>query len=409
MNAISSPLPVAVAVSGGADSLHTLIRLRESGTPVFALHGIFFQPDMPDDLITGHAGHQNDDTSAKSPEAVRQRLVKACEDLGVPLHIVDFTAEFLQSVIRPFVQSYADGLTPNPCALCNARVKFGLLLDKAKELGAGRLATGHYARLLHEEGGEYGPVLLQGADPYKDQSYFLSLVPRERLAAALFPLGEAHKSDVLATLAGRNIVPPQPGESQEVCFVPNDEYREFLPRAAKTLGITLPGPGPMILADGQRLATHKGLWHYTEGQRRGLGLGWKEPLHVIAKRAKDNALLLGPRRDMRADGCACNEVNILLPPRFWPDTVLVKTRYREQPKAARAAVREQDGPDDLSLRIDFLEPDAAVAPGQIAAVYIPFERNAPDRKTFETNAFSTSPHEKAPLRLVAGGVISEVY
>ena len=388
-------LPVAVAVSGGADSLYTLIRLYESGAPVFALHGIFMRPGMPDD-------QEGAEERSEAAKAVRLRLVRLCGELGIPVHIADLSAEFLHAVIRPFVQSYADGLTPNPCALCNARVKFGLLLDRARSLGAGRLATGHYARLLETPEEEYGPILLQGADPLKDQSYFLSLVPRGQLAAALFPLGETRKRDVLDTLAERNILPPQPGESQEVCFVPNDDYRAFLPRAAKALGIALPGPGPMLLADGRRLGEHKGLWHYTEGQRRGLGLGWKEPLHVISKRGEDNALLVGPREEMRASGCLCDNVNILLPPSFWPETVLVKTRYRERPKAARASLIESPGPGGPSLRIRFLEPDTSIAPGQVAAVYIPFGR------TPEPDGPPPLPREDGPLRLVAGGVITDI-
>ena len=379
MNENLSHLPVAVAVSGGADSLHALMRLRESRVPAFALHGLFVPPDLLDDA------------EREGAEASRRRLAALCEEMDIPLHIVDLADDFLRAVIRPFVQSYADGLTPNPCALCNARIKFGLLLDRARSLGAGRLATGHYARLLPEAGGEHGPVLLQGADQSKDQSYFLSLVPRDNLKAALFPLGEAHKRDVLETLAGQNIVPPQPGESQEVCFIPGDDYRDFLFRAAGALGIALPGPGPMRLADGRRLGEHKGLWRYTEGQRRGLGLGWTEPLHVIAKRGGDNVLLVGPRREMLTGGCDCDDVNVLLPPEFWPETVLVKTRYRERPKAARARLHSE-GPGGPVLRIRFAEPDAAVAPGQIAAVYVPFAEQ-----------------ENAPLRLAAGGVIRTVH
>lgn len=389
-------LPVAVAVSGGADSLYSLISLHESGVPVFALHGIFMRPGMPGEP-------QGDAGRAEAAEAVRRRLALICDTLGIPLHMADVSAEFLRAVIRPFVQSYADGLTPNPCALCNARIKFGLLLDKARALGAGRLATGHYARLLQAPEEEYGPILLQGADPLKDQSYFLSLAPRGQLAAALFPLGQSRKRDVLDTLARRNILPPQPGESQEVCFVPNDDYRAFLPRAAGDLGITLPGPGPMLLTDGRRLGEHKGLWRYTEGQRRGLGLGWKEPLHVIAKRGEDSALLLGPKKEMRTGGCLCTDLNILLPPSFWPETVLVKTRYRERPKAARAALVESSGPGGPALRISFLEPDTAVAPGQVAAVYIPFCQPP------ETGGPFLSQQGNAPLRLVAGGVIFETY
>lgn len=397
---------MAVAVSGGADSLHTLIGLHESGVPVFALHAVFIQTGFPGGMSEESAKVRNG-----AAEAVRHGLARVCEERGIPLHIVDFSAEFMRSVIRPFVQGYADGLTPNPCVLCNSRIKFGLLLDTARELGADRLATGHYARLAHTEGEEFNPALLQGEDPQKDQSYFLAMVPLEKLALAVFPLGNDYKRDILESLARRRIAPPQPGESQEVCFVPDDRYREFLPRAAGTLGISLPGPGPMLLADGRRLGTHQGLWRYTEGQRRGLGLGWKEPLHVIAKRSGDNVLFVGPKQEMRVAGCSCNEVNILLPPHAWPDEVFVKTRYRERPKAARVVVdRSERGSLTARprMRIRFREPDAAVAPGQIAAVYIPYETaDAPDIPV--ANSLIPPRHGGVPLRLVAGGVISEVF
>ena len=397
---------LAVAVSGGADSLHTLLRLQASGRSVFALHGIFIQPGFPDGADDESAKARND-----GARIVRRGLAAICEKRGIPLHIVDLSDEFLCAVIRPFVRSYADGLTPNPCALCNARVKFGLLLDKARELGAERLATGHYARLAPAKGDDAGPALLQGDDPDKDQSYFLAMVPPERLALAVFPLGNEYKRDVLGALERESVIPPQPGESQEVCFVPNDEYREFLPRAARALGISLPGPGPVLLADGRRLGMHQGLWRYTEGQRRGLGLGWKEPLHVIAKRSGDNVLQVGPKQEMRVAGCLCDEVNILLPPHLWPGEVLVKTRYRERPKAAVVSLdrAEQGGiSGGQRLRIQFREPDAAVAPGQIAAVYIPFD--PAEAPVFSENGGSVGGRrEKQALRLVAGGMISEVF
>lgn len=375
---------IAVAVSGGADSLYSLIRLREQSVRVLALHGIFLAPTNEDE--------------AEAAGAMRQRLAETCSELDVPLHVADLTDIFLRQVIEPFVRSYAAGQTPNPCALCNARIKFGLLLRKAESLGAAYLATGHYARLVHSPSGgpeSFGwppvwPALLQGSDPDKDQSYFLSLVPLEALASALFPLGETTKKEVLGELARRGMSPPAPGESQEVCFVPNDAYRVFLPSMAARLGMSLPGPGPMLLTDGSRVGTHKGLWQYTEGQRRGLGIAWREPLHVLAKEMEANVLRLGARQEMRVAGCECVEANILLPPACWPEIVWVKTRYRERPKAAEVSLRE-DGAGERRLRIRFLEPESAVAPGQVAAVYVP------------------APGAEPSLRLVAGALIAETF
>jgi tRNA-specific 2-thiouridylase len=360
-----------VAVSGGADSLYSLILMQEQDLSPFALHGVFFAP--------------RNEREADEQAAMRRRLAENCRALGIPLIVKDFSAQFMRLVIRPFVQGYADGQTPNPCALCNARVKFGLLEDAALALGACRLVTGHYVRLLPAGGGaeDPWPILLQGADEAKDQSYFLALTPVDRLRRALFPLGERRKRDVLDTLARRGITPPQPGESQEVCFVPHDEYREYVARMAEQFGIRLSGPGPMLLTDGRQVGRHGGLWRYTEGQRKGLGVGWKEPLHVLAKESKGNILRLGPRREMGVAECRCRNVNILLSPERWPGEVLVKTRYRERPKAAHVTL-ESDAAGVRTLRIRFLAEESSVAPGQIGAVYIP--------------------HGEA-LRLVAGGVI----
>ncbi len=373
---------VAVAVSGGADSLFSLITLREQGFPVIALHGIFLKP--------------GELAARQRQEAMRARLAEQCDRLNIPLFLADFSQAFEKEVISPFVQSYARGETPNPCALCNARIKFGLLQDHALALGAGFMATGHYARLAFAEPRElhaHLPALLQGNDAGKDQSYFLALTPARRLARALFPLGEASKKDVLASLARQGIIPPQPEESQEICFVPNDAYREYLPGMADSLGIPLPGPGPMLLKDGQRITgAHKGLWRYTEGQRRGLGVAWKEPLYVFGKDMERNALILAAKTEMAEQSCLCRDVNILLSPEHWPETLLVKTRYRERHKAARAEIIPGPGGRPEALRLTFLEEENVAAPGQIAAIYMPYPAGALQ--------------EHNPLRLVAGGIIA---
>jgi tRNA-specific 2-thiouridylase len=362
--------------------------LCKQGFRVFGLHGIFLRPE----------DKQDDEQAAHTAAGMRERLAYACARIGAPLHTVDLTESFSDLVIRPFVHSYALGLTPNPCALCNARVKFGLLLDAALSLGAERLATGHYAR-IEERSGLFPPALFQGRDPGKDQSYFLALTPQNALAKALFPLGDATKAEVLAALAECGLSAPQPGESQEVCFVPGDEYREFIPRMAARFGIALSGPGPMLLRDGRRVGTHKGLWQYTEGQRKGLGVGWKAPLHVLGKERADNILRLGAKHDLCLDGIICDDVNVLLPPACWPETVLVKTRYREQLRQAKARFAPAaDGSGRQEMHIRFAEPENAVAPGQIAAVYLP--GHASEQKDGASG-------EPGGLRLAAGGIIRQ--
>lgn len=346
---ISDPgAPIAVAVSGGVDSLYALASLRDQGRDVMPLHARMLPPDL------APAGY----------EAMLDRLGDACARIGAPLHVADCVDAFAKAVISPFVQSYAQGLTPNPCARCNAAVKFGLLLDIARDLGAARLATGHYIRL---ERLPDGMALYAAGDSAKDQSYFLSLVPRERLALAVSPLANKTKAEIRAYFAVRGITPPAPDESQEICFVPNDDYRAFLLDRAAKLGISLPGPGTVALPDGTAIGSHKGLWQYTEGQRRGLGIAWSEPLYVLAKEADANRLVAGNAaqlaqhpsgREIRARDC-----NFLVPFADWPESVLVRTRFRQQPRPSSASL------SDGVLVLHDNNPGGPPAKGQIATAY----------------------------------------
>lgn len=393
MNTVSHHNSIAVAVSGGADSLFSMLRLREQGRKVIALHGIFFKESVRE--------------MEEKKNEIRMRLAEACRSLDIPLTVVDLSQAFERQVIRPFVEEYARGRTPNPCSLCNARIKFGLLLDAARGLGATRLATGHYARLVGGDslGLAHRQVLMQGKDELKDQSYFLALVPRDRLEQAEFPLGEAKKKDVLEALTRHGLEVPQPGESQEVCFIPDDEYRDFLPGAAEKLGIRLPGPGPMRLGDNTRVGTHQGLWRYTEGQRRGLGVAWTEPLHVLGKEAEGNVLRLGPRREMQVSEIICNDVNLLLPQELWPEKVCVKTRYRERPKPASAILIPGAGDALPRMRIRFWERENSAAPGQVAVVYISPEEKFQTPPSLADDERGISVNDDN-LLVAAGGVIA---
>lgn len=331
-------MKIAVAVSGGTDSLFSLILLKEQGHDVFAVHAFFLPPDD------------------KAHETVAG-LQSRCDALGVPLHVLDLHKEFQQQVIDPFIAAYATGKTPNPCALCNPTMKFGLLFDRAKALGASHVATGHYAR-IQGEGAD--ARLIRGTDPVKDQSYFLSLVPQERLAKAIFPLDSWCKTDVRSELEKRGIVPPLPSDSQEICFVPGDDYCAFLEHRSLE---PLPGPGKIILEDGSTVGRHNGIWRYTLGQRRGIGVAWKEPLYVIAKNAEDNTLTVGPKSSLPIACCQLREVNILVPQDQWPEKLYAQTHYRQ--KARPVEVELTDG----GLELRFTEAHTRPAPGQIGALY----------------------------------------
>jgi len=327
-------MSTAVAVSGGMDSLLALALLRDSEPDVLALHAHFLPPDEAQLALAG-------------------ALARQCATLGVAFEAVDLSGEFRRLVIEPFMAAYANGDTPNPCAGCNRDMKFGLLAEHAARLGAQRVATGHYARL-----GDSGE-LLRGADPVKDQSYFLSLVPAASLARACFPLGGWRKADVPAELARRGLATPLPSESQEVCFIPGDDYRAFL----EAQGASLPGHGPIQLEDGRRVGTHRGLWRHTIGQRKGLGVAWSEPLYVLEKRAADNALVAGPKNALDVLECSTHQANVLVEPGQWPDETLAQTCYRQRPRPVAAELK------DGRLRLRFRAPIPRPAPGQTAALY----------------------------------------
>lgn len=335
---------LAVAVSGGIDSLYALYQYAMAAhsesvaEPVLALHGQFISGQNKNNPVVG--------------------LEASCKILGVPLVVADLHEEFAQAVVRPFTESYVRGHTPNPCALCNARIKFGLLLDVARKNGADRLVTGHYARLTEHP--RYGLALGAAEDGLKDQSYFLALTAHERLACAVFPLARRHKAELRAELDAAGLTIPVPEESQEICFVPNADYRAFL----KTQGVELPSGGPVVLAGTDEiLGQHKGLWRYTEGQRRGLGIAWRAPLYVVGKQMHSNTLLVGPQEALLVQGCTAGNINLLVPTELWPEKLLVRTRYRQNAAPGTVDV------DREKLHIRFHDAQSRPAPGQLAAVY----------------------------------------
>lgn len=341
---------VAVAVSGGMDSLLALCLLKEKGLDVRAVHARFLRPDA-------------------SGEAMLARLEAACAALSVPLAVLDLREEFKARVVTPFADEYARARTPNPCAVCNRAMKFGLLREAARErLGARLFATGHYARFAPPESARTqcawtpGALLFPAADAAKNQIYFLALVPGERLKDVIFPLGGILKSDVPALLAERGLEVPQPGESQEICFVPDNDYPAFLQKR----GGALAGAGPVRLSDGRRIGSHAGLWRCTEGQRRGLGIAWSEPLYVIKKDAATNTLIVGGREEAWAAGCHTGGVNLFLERGAWPPEVSAQLRYRQRPVPVRVEDAGQGG-----LRVCFTDRGDIPAPGQTIAFFAP--------------------------------------
>ena len=293
---------VAVAMSGGVDSLRTAAVLKEKGHDIFGVHMRLFSAAS---------------TGLPDAEAVRetkdQSLRELASRLGIPLHFVDLQTEFEQFVIQPFVEAYADGRTPNPCVLCNPRIKFGRLLDEARRMGATRLATGHYAVILPPDASSDRYRLRRASDPKKDQSYFLYGLTQEQLASALLPLGSSFKRDTVrwADEAGHSVFIPE--ESQEICFIPSNDYQAFLLGRAGCGGAS--APGPIVDVNGKVLGEHRGIFAYTVGQRRGLGLPSTAPYYVVALEPATNIVRVGRAEDLFRSECRATRVNwVSVPP-----------------------------------------------------------------------------------------------
>lgn len=337
---------VLAAMSGGVDSSVTAHLLLEAGHEVAGATMVLHDgPDAP--------GVARDLADAASVAA----------KLGIDHRILDWRDRFEELVVNDFAHAYESGRTPNPCFTCNRTVKFGLLLDYAREQGFDYLATGHYAQVSHgEHGGRHR--LHRAVDPAKDQSYFLAGLSQGQLAGTLFPLGSLTKPEVRAIAEHLGFSNARKGESQDICFVPDGDYLGFLERRHG-------GPyagGPLVTADGRIVGEHRGLPAYTIGQRKGLGVALGEPAFVCAKDAATNTVTLGGPDDLLARSCVVERWNWVADPADVaekPSTVQVKTHYRQAPQPATIVPLR-----DVSVRIVFDEPVRAIAPGQAAVAYV---------------------------------------
>lgn len=340
---------VVVAMSGGVDSSVAAALLKEEG---YNIIGVTMQIWPPDKDVAGDFGGC---CGAGAVEDARRVAYK----LGIPHYVMNFRDNFAQKVIADFCREYSHGRTPNPCIRCNQYIKFDALLEKAKRLGADFIATGHHARIERDE--NTGTCLLKkGADPQKDQSYFLYPLTREQLARSLMPVGNFTKAQIRAIAGELGLPVANKPESQEICFVPGDDYpnflKDYIPQAAE--------PGPIVDEAGKILGRHRGILFYTIGQRQGLGIAAPEPLYVTAIETERNTIVVGGKEKTYSTELVASGLNWITTEPDEPITVKARIRYRHPEAEAEVFPL-----NDTSVYVKFAEPQMAITPGQAIVFY----------------------------------------
>lgn len=333
---------VVVGMSGGVDSSVAAYLLKEAG---YEVTGVTMQMWRREDC--------DSDTAAQDAQRVADLL-------EIPHCIMDFTKEFKDSVVDYFVEEYLHGRTPNPCNACNRHIKWEALLERCKELGADYIATGHYAGIERLPNGRY--TVKNAVTAKKDQTYALYNLTQEQLARTLMPLG-SHTKEEVRELAKRLALPvAAKPDSQDICFIPDGDYGAFLQREA---GERLAGAGSFVRADGTVMGEHRGIVHYTVGQRKGLGLAMGRPVFVTAVRPKTNEVVIGESEDLYTDVLFCDRVNYMGAADF-AEPVRAKIKIRYAHAGTMGMLKEQP---DGSVKCTFDTPVRAVTPGQSAVFY----------------------------------------
>jgi len=345
---------ILVAMSGGVDSSVAAALLVEAGHRVVGVTmKTFCYQETP----------EHSKTCCGLDGILDARRV--ADALDIPHYVFDVEEDFTRDVIDDFVSEYARGRTPNPCVRCNSNTKFRDLMKRGELLGCDAVASGHYVRMEHPPG--EAPRLLRGRDLKKDQSYFLWGLPREILPSLRFPLGGLTKAEVRDRARALGLVTAEKPESQEICFVPGGDYREFL---RGRLGEDHPAlqPGALVTPEGQRVGEHSGYAGFTPGQRRGLGGGFSQPLYVLETRPDTREVVVAPRNALHARGVEVEDPNWLVPVPPRPgEEVEVQIRYRAP--AVPAVVQAGPGEPDGTLVLHFDTPQPSVSPGQSAVLF----------------------------------------
>ena len=338
---------VAVGMSGGVDSSVCAVLLKTAGE---AVSGITLKLHEEKKSVDGICGSSSDCEDAR----------RVANRLGIDFFVCDMTDTFQKTVIDRFSQSYEKAETPNPCILCNRYIKFDAMLQAAQNLGMDYIATGHYAQIEYDEK-SHRYLLKKAKDEKKDQSYVLYSLTQEQLTHIIFPLGNLEKSEVRAIAEENSFHNAQKKESQDICFVPDGDYAAFIRRYR---GISFP-EGNFVDKNGNILGRHKGIIHYTVGQRKGLGLSFPCPMYVISKNLEDNTVTLGPISELYQSTFLATDINLISVPKIEGEMkISAKIRYNQKEQPATVLQL-----DENTIQVTFLEPQKAITKGQAVVLY----------------------------------------
>lgn len=350
---------VVVGMSGGVDSSVAALLLKEQGYDVI---GVTMQIWQDEDELSKQ---ENGGCCGLSAVEDAKRV---SDMLGIPHYVMNFKDEFKCKVIDYFVDEYICGRTPNPCIACNRYIKWQSLLKRSLEIGAEYIATGHYARITQLQNGRY--AISNSVTAAKDQTYALYNLTQEQLMHTLMPVGEYSKDEIRKIAENAGLIVANKPDSQEICFIPDNDYASFIDRESKDKGIIVPPPGDFVNKQGEVLGQHKGITHYTIGQRRGLGLPMGDRVFVTGFDFEKNQVLIGSNEDVFGSTCFCKDINFM---GISEDELEVgssikaygKIRYGHK---GESCIITRTGIDEI--RADFDNPVRAVTPGQSAVFYI---------------------------------------